>query len=336
MRTHDVAILPGDGIGPEVVDATIKVLDAVQKKFDFKLNYHFGEAGENCIKKYGTNVPKKTIEMLKKTKACLKGPMTTLEDPKAPPSAALQIRKLFDLYANVRPCKSLPHTGALKPNIDLVIVRENTEGLYSGIEKKTKDGAIAYRVITKKASERIAKFAFGLSEKRRRHLTYVHKANIMRLTDGIFNSAVMKIAKNYSDVKIDDLHIDAAAANLVKKPEEYDVMVTTNLFGDILSDLCAQVVGGLGLVAGANIGDKYGMFEPVHGSAPKYAGQNKVNPIATIFAAKMILEHIGELKAAEVIENAVIKVLREGKIRTYDLSGSSTTKELGHAIAEMV
>ncbi len=336
MKRYEIAILPGDGIGPEVVDTAIKVLDVVQKIFGFKLNYHFSEAGNNCIEKHGTNLPKKTINTLKKTNTCLKGPMTTLSDPKAPPSVAVTIRRLFNLYANVRPCKSLPNSHSLKPNIDLVIVRENTEGLYSGVERKTKQGAIAYRIITRKACDRIAKFAFKLAQERRRHLTYAHKANILRLTDGVFNNSVIKISKKYPDVKIDSLHVDIAAANLIKKPELYDVIVTTNLFGDIFSDLAAQIVGGVGLVASANIGNKYTMFEPVHGSAPKYTGQNKVNPIATIFAGKLMLEYLGEKEAAKSIDEAVIKILKEGKIRTYDLGGHSTTEEVGDAIADKI
>ncbi len=333
MKAHDVTILRGDGIGPEVTDATLKVLDAAQKKFKFKLNYHFEEAGFNCIEKHGTNLPKKTIAVLKNTRACLKGPMTTPETPGAPPSVAVTIRKIFDLYANVRPCKNLPNVWALKPNIDLVIVRENTEDLYAGVERKTKQGAIAYRIVTRKASERVAKFAFDLATKRRNHLTYVHKANILRLTDGVFNGSVLKVAKNYPGVKVDEMHIDAATANFVKKPEEYDVIVTTNLFGDILSDLGSQIVGGLGLTASANMGDKYAMFEPVHGSAPKYTGQNRANPLATIFAGKMMLDYIAQKAAADSVESAVMKILMGGVVRTKDLGGNSTTEHMGNTIA---
>lgn len=263
--------------------------------------------------------------------------MTTPETPGAPVSVAVKIRKMFNLYANVRPCRSFPNVEALKPNIDLIVVRENTEGMYSGIEYEVAPGVgIALRVITKEASLRVATFAFKLAAQRKKHLTYVHKGNILRVTDGIFKDAVNAVAPKYPDVVVDDVHIDAMTMHLVKKPETFDVIVTTNLFGDVLSDEAAQVTGSLGLAAGANIGDAYGMFEPVHGSAPKYAGQNVVNPIATIMAAQMMLDYLGEKAAAAKIENAVMQVLREGKVRTKDLGGSSTTSEMSNAIASKV
>ncbi len=338
QRTHKIAVLPGDGIGPEVIDVAVKVLDAVQKVVkNLKLIFMYGEAGYNCIEKYGTNVPQKTLDMLKETHACLKGPMTTPEEPHAPPSAAVTIRKTFNLYANVRPCKSLPGVWSLKPNIDLVIVRENTEGLYFGKEYELVSGkGVALRVITARASEKVARFAFKLAEKRRRYLTCVHKRNILRITDGIFRNTVFRIAKEFPSVRVDEVHIDAMAMRLIKEPNKFDVIVTTNLYGDILSDEAAQITGGIGLAAGANIGDSYGMFEPVHGSAPKYAGKNKVNPIATILAAKMMLEYLGEYEAANRVELAVEKVLREGKIRTYDLGGNATTRDMGNAIIEKI
>jgi len=336
-KTYNITVLKGDGIGPEVTDATIKVLEAVQDSSDLKLNFLYGEAGYHCIAPYGTNLPEETIALLKQTDACLKGPMTTPEEPGAPVSAAVKIRKMFNLYANVRPCRSFPNVEALKPNIDLVVVRENTEGMYSGVEYEVSPGvAVAMRIITQEASALVAEYAFKLAEKRRKHLTYVHKANILRITDGIFNDAVKAAAKNHPDVTIDDVHIDAMAMHLIKKPETYDVIVTTNLFGDVISDEAAQVTGSLGLAAGANIGDAYGMFEPVHGSAPKYTGQNRVNPTATIMAAQMMLDYLGEKAAATKIENAVMKVLNEGKVRTKDLGGSSTTSEMSDAIASKV
>lgn len=335
--TYNIAVLKGDGIGPEVTDATIKVLEAVQDSSRLRLNFLYGEAGYYCIGKYGTNLPEETIALLKKADACLKGPMTTPETPGAPVSVAVKIRKMFNLYANVRPCRSLPNVEALKPNIDLIVVRENTEGMYSGIEYEVAPGVgIALRVITKEASLRVATFAFKLAAQRKKHLTYVHKGNILRVTDGIFKDAVNAVAPKYPEVVVDDVHIDAMTMHLVKKPETFDVIVTTNLFGDVLSDEAAQVTGSLGLAAGANIGDKYGMFEPVHGSAPKYAGQNIVNPIATIMAAQMMLDYLGEKAAAAKIENAVMQVLREGKVRTKDLGGSSTTSEMSKAISSKV
>ncbi|MCJ7559386.1 isocitrate/isopropylmalate family dehydrogenase, partial [Candidatus Bathyarchaeota archaeon] len=227
-----------------------------------------------------------------------------------------------------------PSVEALKPNIDFIVVRENTEGLYSGAEFELAPGVgVALRIITNEASTRIAEFAFNLAASRKKHLTYVHKGNILRITDGIFKDAVKEVALKYPDVAIEELHVDAATMQLIKKPESFDVIVTTNLFGDILSDEAAQVTGGLGLAAGANIGDTYGMFEPVHGSAPKYAGLNRVNPIAMIMAASMMLDYLGEKEAAAKIEEAVMNVLSEGKVRTADLGGSSTTSEMSDAIA---
>jgi isocitrate/isopropylmalate dehydrogenase len=226
---------------------------------------------------------------------------------------------------------------SLKPNIDLIVVRENTEGMYSGIEFDVdNDTAVAMRVISREASERIARFAFKLAVQRRKNLSYAHKANILRHTDGIFNQAVLKVAKEFPEVNVAGYHIDAMAMQLVKSPEAFDVIVTTNLFGDIISDEAAQIVGGLGMAAGANIGENYAMFEPVHGSAPKYAGQNKVNPIATVFAGKMLLEYLGEKNSAHVVEKAVFEVLEEGKVLTYDLGGKAKTSEVGEAIVAKI
>ena len=338
MRTYRIAVLPGDGIGPEVVDITVKVLEALQKRAGtYKIDLVWGEAGANAIAKYGTNVPPQTIEMLKTTAACLKGPMTTPEEPGAPPSAALTIRKLFNLYANVRPCLSLPNVPSLKPNIDLTIVRENTEGLYSNIEFEVSEGVgVAMRVISRKASTRIARFAFKLADRRRKHLSYVHKANILRRTDGIFNQAVLDVSKEFPGVAVESIHIDNMAMQLMKRPESFDVIVTTNLFGDIISDEAAQLVGGLGIAAGANMGENYAMFEPVHGSAPKYAGQDKVNPIATMFAGKMLLEYIGEKGSARELQSATFEVLKEGRALTYDLGGKAKSSEMCEAILDKI
>jgi isopropylmalate/isohomocitrate dehydrogenase-like protein len=316
----------------------VKTLDAVQKTSgNFRLNYLYGEAGYHCIAEYGTNLPDKTIALLRRTVACLKGPMTTPEEPGAPVSVAVTLRKMFNLYANVRPCRSFPSVASLKPDLDFVVVRENTEGLYIGAEYLLSPGVgVALRIITKEASERIADFAFKLAARRKKHLTYVHKGNILRITDGIFKDAVKAKAEEYPDVAVDELHVDAASMQLIKRPESFDVIVATNLFGDILSDEAAQVTGSLGLAAGANIGENYGMFEPVHGSAPKYAGQNRVNPIATIMAASMMLDYLGEKEAAARIERAVLAVLREERVRTADLGGSSKTTDMSEAIATSI
>jgi isopropylmalate/isohomocitrate dehydrogenase-like protein len=336
-KTYKIAVLKGDGIGPEVTQATIDVWNTVQEKAGFKLEYIYGDAGYYCIEKYGTNLPKQTIELIKTTDACLKGPMTTPEEVGAPVSVAVTLRRIFNLYANVRPCKSFPSVESLKPNIDLVVVRENTEGLYSGREFQLAPGVgVAMRIITHDASLKVAEFAFKLAMQRKKHLTYIHKGNILRLTDGIFKDAVKEAQKKYPEVTVDDLHIDAATMQLIKQPASYDVMVTTNLFGDIISDEAAQVTGSLGLAAGANIGDTYGMFEPVHGSAPKYTGMNRVNPIATILAGAMMLDWLGEKAAAKKIDNATIEVLKEGKVRTADLGGKATCSDMAKAIAEKI
>jgi isopropylmalate/isohomocitrate dehydrogenase-like protein len=341
-RIKKIAILPGDGIGPDVINATIPVLNAVQDTVKgLKLEYVFGEAGLNCIPKYGTNLPEKTIEFLKSVDCCLKGPVTTPEEPGSPRSAAVKIRTMFDLYANLRPLKTLPNVHSLNPDIDMVIVRENTEGLYSGIEFMSgKDSAIAIRLITRKGCERIARFAFDLSMKRKEHVTYVHKGNILKITDGLFKDSVLKVAEEFPKVRIDELRVDAAAMNLIKRPETFDVVVTTNLFGDILSDEGAQLVGGLGVAPGANIGEKYAMFEPVHGSAPKYTGLDKANPIATILATKLMFEWLGFQNAANKVERAVDTVLKEGRVLTFDISlpkvKFAKCSEMGKEIARQI
>jgi isopropylmalate/isohomocitrate dehydrogenase-like protein len=337
-KAYSIALLKGDDIGPEVTEAAIKILQVVQDSSkNLAFNFLYGEAGNHCIAEYGTNLPEETIALLKRSDACLKGPMTTPEEPGAPVSVAVTLRRMFNLYANVRPCRSFPRVEALNPNIDLVVVRENTEGLYSGAEFELTPGVgVALRIITKEASTRISEFAFKLAAERRKHLTYVHKGNILRITDGIFKDAVKEVALKHPDVTVEELHVDAATMQLIKRPESFDVIVTTNLFGDILSDEAAQVTGSLGLAPGANIGDVYGMFEPVHGSAPKYKGQNRVNPIATIMAASMMLDYLGEKEAAARIDKAVMRVLKEGKVRTADLGGSSTTSEMRDAIASKI
>src|SRR6266542_2309550 len=245
---HKIAVLPGDGIGPEVVDATLMVLDAVQKTGLVHLEYLKGDAGFDSIKKFGTNLPEKTVEMMKRTSACLKGPMTTPEEPGTPRSAAVTMRSLFSLYANVRPSRTLPNVTALNPGIDLIVVRENTEGLYSGKEFEVTPGVdVAMKIITRAASERIAKFALELAMKRRKKLAFVHKANILKITDGIFKQSVLDVSRRYPDVEVEDIHVDAATMQFIRRPETFDVVVATNLYGDILTDEAAGLVGGLGV-----------------------------------------------------------------------------------------
>lgn len=331
-----VAVLPGDGTGPEIIKASIPVINNVNELFGIEMRLYKGEAGYNCVKKYGTNLPPKTVALLKRSDCILKGPMTTPEGPGSETSAAVRIRRMFDLYADVRPARSLSALKGAKEGIDFVIVRENTEGMYSGLDfNLSDDAAVTIRLITRQASERIGRFAFELAKRRRKHLTIVHKGNILKHTDWLFRKTIENLKRYYKGVKVDDAHVDAMAQWLIKNPEEYDVIVTENLFGDILSDEAAIVAGGIGVSPSANIGEGYAMFEPVHGSAPKYAGKDKVNPIATILSIKMMYEWMGYDKAGKAIETAVEKALKDG-FRTYDIGGTSKCSEVGNAVAKNV
>ena len=337
-----IAVIPGDGIGPEVIAATLNVLDAVQKvEPTIQLNYVYAEAGLSAIRKYGSSLPQHTIQILKDSACCLKGPVTTPEAPDSPKSAVIQIRALFDLYANIRPIKALPNVPALNPLIDMVLVRENTEGLYSGIEfQLNPDTAIAVRVISKPKCERIVEYAFKLARNRNRKLTYVHKGNILKVTENIFKDAVYKYSREYPEVSVTEARVDAMAMWLIRNPEDFDVVVTTNLFGDILSDEAAQTVGGLGVAPGANIGKTYAMFEPIHGSAPQFAGKDMVNPIATILSAKMMLDWLGYGRGSKLIADAVTTVLKDQNYLTFDLAPPNVTPVkcsiLGQHIAQTI
>ena len=324
---YKIAVIPGDGIGKTVVSEAVRVLKSTDLKFEFR----YMEVGYEVFKRVGTSIPEDVVSKLRDTQACLFGATTTPVGVPNYRSAIVTLRKALDLYANVRPVRSYPIRGHVK-DVDLVIVRENTEGLYSGIEFEMEDSALAVRVITRRACKRIARFAFDLVMKRRRKLTIVTKANVMRKTCGLFREVSLLVAKDYPGVEVEELFVDAAAMNLVSKPQVFDVILTSNLFGDILSDEAAGLVGGLGLAPSANIGDGYGLFEPVHGSAPDIAGTGIANPIASILSAKMMLDFLGEDEWAERIENAVVSVLKEGKYLTPDLGGSSTTREVTEAI----
>ncbi|MBN2013633.1 MAG: isocitrate/isopropylmalate dehydrogenase family protein [Candidatus Altiarchaeota archaeon] len=323
---HKVTLIPGDGIGPEVTDSCVKVMEAA----GVKIKYEKVDAGAGVMEREGTPLPEQVLESIRKNKVALKGPITT---PIASGfrSVNVALRKELDLYANLRPAKSFKGIRTRYENIDLVIVRENTEGLYAGIEKYTsedKSSGETIRRITKKASERIARFAFEYAEReKRKKVTCVHKANIMKVTDGIFLEAARRIAESYQGIEFEDRIIDNMSMQLVVKPELYDVIVTTNMFGDILSDLCAGLVGGLGIAPGANIGEEIAVFEPVHGSAPKYAGMDKVNPTATILSGILMLKHLGEKKAADAITKALDEAFLEGKKLTYDLGGKARLSE---------
>ncbi|GAW91603.1 isocitrate dehydrogenase (NAD(+)) [Calderihabitans maritimus] len=326
---HVITLIPGDGIGPEITEAARRVLDASGVEIEWEVV----EAGEAVIKEYGTPLPEPVLDSIRKNKVALKGPLTTPVGTGFR-SVNVALRKALDLYANVRPAKTLPGVNSRYDNIDLIVVRENTEDLYAGVEHMVgEDAAESIKIITRRASERIVRFAFELAKNQnRRKVTAVHKANILKLSDGLFLECARKVAQEYPEIEFEDRIVDNMCMQLVQKPELYDVLVMPNLYGDILSDLCAGLVGGLGVAPGANIGDEAAVFEPVHGSAPKYAGQNKVNPLAIILSGVMMLEHLGEFEAAARVRQAVNEVLEEKKFVTYDLGGSAGTSEMADAI----
>lgn len=333
---HAVTLIPGDGTGPEITEATRRVLEATGVQFD----WHVQMAGLEVLEKCGTVLPDEVIESIKETKVGLKGPITTPVG-RGSRSANAALRKKLDLYANLRPAKTYQGLRSRYEHIDLVIVRENTEDLYSGIEfqrgtqaqeemldtiarttgsRLDANSAISIKYISVLATRRIVKFAFEYARSNgRRKVTAVHKANIMKFSDGLFLSIAQEVAKEYADIQFEDRIVDNMCMQLVQKPEVYDVLVLPNLYGDIISDLSAGLIGGLGVAPGANIGGQYAVFEPVHGSAPKYAGQNKVNPMAMMFSGVMMLRHLDEKEAAVRLEKALAQVIAEGKNVTYDL-----------------
>jgi 3-isopropylmalate dehydrogenase len=337
---YRVALIPGDGIGPELTETTMHVLKAVQRKFNLDLEFVELEAGDACYEKRGTALPEETIKEIQRSHVCLKGPVgETAAD------VIVRLRMMFDLYANIRPIKSYPNVPCLRDDIDMVFVRENTEDLYKGFEfKLDSDTAVALRVITRRGCERIARKAFEIATRRnkKRRVTAVHKANVMRLTCGLFAEVCREIAKEYPNITFDEQYVDAASMRLIKEPQNFDVIVTTNMFGDILSDEAAQLVGGLGMAPGGNIGDNFAIFEPIHGSAPTRVGKHTANPCSMILAAKMMLEWLGEkysdqlcLKAAEIIEAGVVEALKKG-LSVPDLGGKMKTVEMGEAIANEI
>ncbi|OUJ18585.1 Isocitrate/isopropylmalate dehydrogenase LeuB [Methanonatronarchaeum thermophilum] len=330
---HKVTLIPGDGIGPEVIEATKTVIDAT----GVNIKYDVIEAGAGVMEEKGTPLPNEVIESIEKNKVGLKGPITTPVGSGFR-SVNVAIRQKLKLFANVRPTKNLPGIGV--KDSDIITVRENTEGLYSGVEHycdEDKTVAESHCIISKKASERIARFAFEYAEKEgRQKVTAVHKANILKTTNGLFLKTAEEVAKEYPNIEFEDRIVDNMAMQLVQKPELYDVIVTTNLFGDILSDLCAGLVGGLGVAPGGNFGHDKAVFEPIHGSAPKYAGQNKVNPTAQILTGTMMLKHLNENEAAEKIYNAVAKAIQEGEKLTYDLGGNAGTQEYAEYVASKI
>ena len=329
---HTVTLIPGDGIGPEVTNAMVKVVEASGAK----INWEKVQAGEAVIEKYNTAIPDYVIDSIKKNKVAIKGPITTPVG-KGFKSVNVTLRQKLDLYVNLRPIKSFKGIKSRYEDVDLVIVRENTEDLYAGIEHKIGDyAAESIKIITKPACERICKFAFDYAkDNNRKKVTGVHKANIMKLSDGLFLNTFREVAKDYN-IESDDLIVDAAAMNLVLNPENYDVMVMPNLYGDILSDLCSGLVGGLGIIPGANIGKDVAVFEAVHGSAPQIAGQNIANPTAIIQSAVMMLKYLGEVDAAKKIEKSLEEVFLKGEKLTVDLGANSTTEEFTDEIIKYI
>lgn len=370
MSKHRIGWLPGDGIGNEVLDAARMVLD----RLNLDAEYLDGDIGWEFWCREGDALPKRTLDLLGRVDAALFGAITSKPSHAAEAelvpalrgqglsyrSPIVRMRQLFDLYICLRPCKGYPgNAGNFKEGIDLVVFRENTEDLYAGVEfSPVPEGiasalsgaskafapfsglapdqyAVSCKINTRAGSERIARAAFEFARlKGRKKVTVVHKANVVRASDGLFLESAQKVAKEFPDIPMDEANIDALTMWLLKNPKNYDVIVAPNLYGDIISDLCAQMVGGLGFACSGNIGKKVAVFEPTHGSAPKYTGQNKVNPIATLLAAKMMLDYLGEKAKAERLEAAVATVIREGRIRTYDMGGIHSTLKMAAAVAE--
>lgn len=344
MTKHKVTLIPGDGTGPELAEAARRCVDAL----GVDISWEVMDAGQDCIEKYKTPLPDVTLDSIRRNKIAIKGPITTPVGTGFR-SVNVELRKRLDLYSCLRPCKSYKGVRSRYENIDLVIVRENTEDLYAGIEfekgtpdvkkvielcenlskKKIRpDSAISIKPISIEGSKRIVKYAFEYAiNNNRKKVTAVHKANIMKYTDGLFLEVAREVAKGYEGrVAFEDRIVDNMCMQLVQKPEDYDVLVLPNLYGDILSDLCAGLIGGLGVAPGANIGNDVAVFEPTHGSAPKYKGMNKVNPCAIVLSAVLMLKHMGELKASERLEEAVAAVIQEGKYVTYDMKKDRNDK----------
>jgi isocitrate dehydrogenase (NAD+) len=329
---HRVTLIPGDGIGPELAEATRRVLDATGIAFEWEVQ----EAGEATIASEGTPLPERVLESIRRNRIALKGPITTPVGSGFR-SVNVGLRQALNLYANLRPARSMAGVPSRYDDVDLVIVRENTEDLYAGIEHMVgRDAAESIKIITRAASERIARFAFEYAVANgRRKVTAVHKANIMKLSDGLFLEACTTVAADYAGrVEFEDRIVDNMCMQLVQKPDLYDVLVLPNLYGDIVSDLAAGLVGGLGVAPGANIGDDGAVFEPVHGSAPKYAGQNKANPTALILSGALMLRHLGYAEVGERVERAVRDVIAEGRTVTSDLGGTAGTSQFADAVIE--
>jgi len=335
-RPYTIALIQGDGVGPEISKASLVVLEALQEKLGLRFAIKDAPAGDDCRRKTGVALPEPSVKTIRGSDACLKAPVgETAVD------VIVRLRQMLDLYANIRPAKSLPGVPSLKPGIDIVIVRENTEDLYKGQEFEFDGGVVALRTITEFASQRIATYAFELAEQRgeARKVVAVHKANVLRKSDGLFSQVCREVSKAHPKVSFSEMLVDAAAMNLIRDPLSFDVIVTTNLYGDILSDEAAQLVGGLGMTPSANIGEEFALFEPVHGAAPDIAGKGVANPVAMILTVAMMLDWLAKTRNDELcavgatqIRGAVNRVLEAGT-RTPDLGGKATTVQVAEAVA---
>jgi len=334
---YKISLITGDGIGPELSDAAVSVLDTINDKFDVKFEVTKLLAGDKAVEVEGKALPDETVNIIKDSDACLKAPVG-----ESAADVIVVLRRMLDLYANIRPAKSYPHMPALRDDIDLVIVRENTEDLYTGQEFRIDGAAVALRIISEAASKRIAKYAFETAKQRdsMRKVTCVHKKNVMRITDGLFAKACADVAKEYPDVTFEEMYVDAAAMNLIRQPEQFDVIVTTNLFGDILSDESSQVVGGLGMAPAANIGDDFALFEPVHGAAFDIAGQNIANPSSFLLSIKMMCDWLGAknndskiIEVGQKLESTIFDLVKSG-VKTKDIGGTMSTSEFTKQITD--
>jgi len=331
--THNVTLIPGDGIGPEVIRATRRVVEAT----GVEVNWEEINAGGEALKQYGKLLPDVLIESIKRHQVALKGPITT-QVAEGFPSLNVRLRKMFDLYANFRPIKNMPNVPCRFGDIDLIVVRENTEDLYAGLEHEVVPGVVeSLKIITERASTRIAEFAFAYARKHgRREVCAVHKASIMKRSDGLFLNCVRIVASQYPDIKYRELIVDNTCMQLVINPQQFDILLLENLYGDIISDLGAGLIGGLGLVPGANIGVQGAIFEAVHGSAPDIAGKGIANPTAVMLSSALMLEHLGELDAGRRLRSAIEHVYSEGKHITRDLGGAATTQEFTEGVLKQL
>jgi isocitrate dehydrogenase (NAD+) len=331
--SHVITLIPGDGIGPEVSAAVVRIFKAAA--LDIEWERH--EAGVNAFKRYNQSLPIELLDSIRRNKVALKGPVTT-PIGEGFTSVNVGLRKALDLYANLRPVRNLPGVDSRFANVDLIIVRENTEDLYAGLEHQIIPGVVeSLKIITEKASTRISQFAFEYARRNgRRMVTAIHKANIMKLSDGLFLESTRKVSREFIDIAYDERIVDAVCMQLVMRPEKFDVLVLPNLYGDIVSDLCAGLVGGLGVVPGANMGLELAVFEAVHGSAPDIADKNLANPTALLLSGLMMLDHIGESDRADRIRAALTRILTAGVVRTHDLGGKASTTEFTDAICREI